>query len=55
MTEKDKNFEGPIKYMFDKIIAPKIVGSEGIGTDNMTCIIVRFKDRITLPKKAPKP
>ena len=40
--------------MFDKIIARKIEGSEGIGTDNMTCIAVKFKDSVPLADKVSK-
>lgn len=32
-----------IEEMFDKIIATDILSSQGVGTDNMTCIIVNFK------------
>ena len=32
--------------MFNQIIAKDIAGSEGIGTDNMTCIVVKFKDAV---------
>ena len=29
--------------MFDKIIATDVASSGGIGCDNMTCVIVQFK------------
>jgi len=29
--------------MFEKIIAPDVASSNGIGCDNMTCIIIEFK------------
>lgn len=33
----------PIERMFDEIIATDILSSSGVGTDNMTCVIVEFK------------
>ena len=33
----------PIEKMFDDIIATDILSSSGVGTDNMTCVIVEFK------------
>lgn len=32
-----------IEELFDRIIAPDVLTSLGIGSDNMTCIIVEFK------------
>lgn len=32
-----------IETMFDDIIAADIISSQGVGTDNMTCIIVKLK------------
>ena len=32
-----------IEDMFDRIIAKDILSSAGLGTDNMTCIIVQLK------------
>lgn len=29
-----------IEEMFDRIIAKDILSSQGVGTDNMTCIVV---------------
>ena len=34
-----------IEEMFDRIIATDILSSAGVGTDNMTCIIVQFKPK----------
>jgi serine/threonine protein phosphatase PrpC len=31
-----------IELMFDKICPMNLAASEGIGTDNMTCILVEF-------------
>lgn len=31
-----------IEEMFDKIIATDIMSSAGVGTDNMTCVVVEF-------------
>jgi serine/threonine protein phosphatase PrpC len=47
------NLETPIKQMFDKIVAKDLAGSEGIGTDNMTCIVIKFKDSIPEPTNKP--
>jgi serine/threonine protein phosphatase PrpC len=41
-TAKEKLNE-PIEKMFDDIIATDILSSSGVGTDNMTCVIVEFK------------
>ena len=32
-----------IEEMFDRIIAKDILSSQGVGTDNMTCIVVQLK------------
>jgi serine/threonine protein phosphatase PrpC len=32
-----------IELMFDKIIAKDMQSSAGIGTDNMTCVVVEIK------------
>jgi protein phosphatase 2C family protein 2/3 len=34
-----------IEEMFDRIVAQDILSSGGVGTDNMTCIIVSLKPR----------
>lgn len=34
-----------VEEMFDRIIATDILSSAGVGTDNMTCIIVQFKPK----------
>lgn len=32
-----------IENIFDEIIAKDILSSSGVGTDNMTCVVVEFK------------
>jgi serine/threonine protein phosphatase PrpC len=32
-----------VEELFDAILAEDIASSNGIGTDNMTCIVVEFK------------
>jgi len=32
-----------IEEMFENIVAKDIIASSGVGTDNMTCILVKFK------------
>lgn len=32
-----------VEELFDQICAADILSSSGIGTDNMTCVIVEFK------------
>ena len=32
-----------IEYMFEKICPMNLASSEGIGTDNMTCVVIEFK------------
>lgn len=44
---KDKEVTGfglsrTVELMFDKICPTNLAASEGIGTDNMTCILVEF-------------
>jgi serine/threonine protein phosphatase PrpC len=34
-----------IEEMFDKIIASDVASSGGIGCDNMTCVVVQFKQQ----------
>jgi len=34
-----------IENMFDDIIAKDILTSSGVGTDNMTCVVVEFKKK----------
>lgn len=34
---------GCIEALFDRIIATDILASQGVGTDNMTCIVIEFK------------
>jgi serine/threonine protein phosphatase PrpC len=34
-----------VEKMLDKIVAKDCINSAGVGTDNMTCMLVRFKER----------
>lgn len=43
LIKKKEKLSGVIEDMFDKIIAPDVASSGGIGCDNMTCVIVQFK------------
>jgi len=50
MRSKIKEYKGTgtplstcIEEIFDQICATDILSSSGIGTDNMTCVIVEFK------------
>jgi serine/threonine protein phosphatase PrpC len=42
IKKKDKASQ-VVEEMFDKIIASDVASSGGIGCDNMTCIIIQFK------------
>lgn len=42
IKKKDKPSQ-VVEEMFDKIIASDVASSGGIGCDNMTCIIIAFK------------
>ncbi len=46
LKKKDK-VSGAIEEMFDKIIASDVASSGGIGCDNMTCVVVKFKNETT--------
>ena len=39
----NENLTTHIEEMFDQICATDILSSSGIGTDNMTCVIVQLK------------
>lgn len=39
----DKLLSQNVEEMFEKIVAKDIIASSGVGTDNMTCILVNFK------------
>ena len=41
-TDKNKRTSQNVEEMFEKIIAKDIIASSGMGTDNMTCILVKF-------------
>jgi serine/threonine protein phosphatase PrpC len=45
MTERSsrEKINEVIENIFDDIIASDILSSSGVGTDNMTCIVVEFK------------
>ena len=47
LTERssDENVHEVIEKIFDSIIATDILSSAGVGTDNMTCVIVEFKKK----------
>lgn len=38
-----ENLSSVIEEMFDDIVAKELEESNGIGTDNMSCIVVEFK------------
>ena len=44
LIKKKERISGVIEDMFDKIIAADVASSGGIGCDNMTCVIVQFKN-----------
>lgn len=41
--KEDVKLATVISDIFDNILAPDVQSSDGKGTDNMTCIIVKFK------------
>lgn len=43
LSKKKERISGIIEEMFDKIIATDVASSGGIGCDNMTCVVVQFK------------
>jgi len=43
--DENKPISSCIEEMFDKIIAKDILSSAGVGTDNMTCVVVQLKSR----------
>jgi serine/threonine protein phosphatase PrpC len=43
LLKKKERVSGIVEEMFDKIIATDVASSGGIGCDNMTCVIVKFK------------
>ncbi len=42
-SDPGKRTSQNVEEMFEKIIAKDIIASSGMGTDNMTCILVNFK------------
>ena len=42
-TDANKRTSQNVEELFEKIIAKDIIASSGMGTDNMTCILVKFK------------
>jgi serine/threonine protein phosphatase PrpC len=42
--KKHEKVSTVIENMFDRIIASDVASSGGIGCDNMTCVVVRFKN-----------
>ena len=45
LIKKKEKISGVIEDMFDKILAADVASSGGIGCDNMTCVIVKFKNQ----------
>lgn len=43
LLPKKKKVSEVVEEMFDKIIASDVASSGGIGCDNMTCIVIKFK------------
>ena len=43
--EEEQQISSIIEAMFDRIVAKDILSSAGVGTDNMTCIIVQLKPK----------
>lgn len=44
-VQEDQPITTIIEAMFDRIIAKDILSSAGVGTDNMTCVVVQLKAR----------
>lgn len=42
-----KPISGLVEEMFDRIIAKDILSSAGVGTDNMTCVVVQLHARLS--------
>lgn len=43
LKPQDNNLCPPVEKMFDEICA--VTSDEGIGTDNMTAILIKFKQK----------
>jgi len=41
--KQTEQISASIEGLFDRIIATDILASGGVGTDNMTCILIEFK------------
>lgn len=44
-ARKNNKISTCIEELFERIVATDILSSGGIGTDNMTCILVEFKEK----------
>lgn len=42
--ENQDTLSKPIEEIYDMIIAPNIIVSQGLGTDNMTAILINFSN-----------
>ena len=42
LIKKKEKLSGVIEDMFDKIVAPDVASSGGIGCDNMTAVVVKL-------------
>ena len=45
LTKRKGKISGCVEDLFEKIIATDILSSGGVGTDNMTCILIEFKQK----------
>jgi serine/threonine protein phosphatase PrpC len=43
LIKKKEKLSLAVEEMFDKIIAADVASSGGVGCDNMTCIVIQFK------------
>ena len=46
LLNKKEKVSQVVEEMFDKIIATDVASSGGIGCDNMTCVIIQFKQSV---------
>jgi len=43
-NKKRERLSSAVEDVFDKIIASDVASSGGIGCDNMTCVVIQFKN-----------
>lgn len=43
LKKKREKISSAVEEVFDKIIASDVASSGGIGCDNMTCVVIQFK------------